>query len=76
MNENPTINFALALKNNGRNGKGRSMRNFCEDGMTTARSFNIPDMDKKSTASSRRQMSVSVCPEVSHQNPVRKAGVA
>lgn len=31
MNENPTINFALALKNNGRNGKGRLMKRFCEE---------------------------------------------
>ena len=31
MNENPTINYAFALKNYSQNGKGRSMKKFCED---------------------------------------------
>ena len=31
MNENPTVNYAFALKNYSQNGKGRSMKRFCED---------------------------------------------
>ena len=31
MNENPTVNYAFALKNFRQNGKGRSMRKFCEE---------------------------------------------
>lgn len=31
MNENQTINYAFALKNYSQNGRGRSMKKFCED---------------------------------------------
>ena len=31
MKEEPTINYAFALKNYQQNGRGRSMRQFCEE---------------------------------------------
>ena len=31
MNENQTLNYAFALKNYSQNGRGRSMKKFCED---------------------------------------------
>ena len=31
MKEEPTINYAFALKHYGQNGRGRSMKRFCEE---------------------------------------------
>lgn len=31
MKENPTINYAFALKHYNQNGRGRSMKKFCEE---------------------------------------------
>lgn len=64
MNENPTINYALALKNYSRNGKGRSMKKFCEDeGYDYDKFLRYSRRGRKSAVSSRRLTSVSVSPE-------------
>ena len=31
MNEKPTVSYAFALKNYSQNGKGRSIKKFCEE---------------------------------------------
>lgn len=64
MNENPTINYAFALKNYSQNGKGRSMKKFCED--------EGYDYDKFLQYSRRGQKEFSVLKEADEQQ--RDAG--
>ena len=55
MKEDPTINYAFALKHFNQNGRGRSMKKFCEDeGYDYEKFMQYSRRGQKDSASSRR----------------------
>ena len=60
MKEEPTINYAFALKHYNQNGRGRSMKRFCEEeGYDYEKFMRYSRRGQKDSVSSRRLMSVS-----------------
>ena len=61
MKEEPTINYAFALKQYNQNGRGRSMKKFCEEeGYDYEKFMQYSRRGQKDSASSRRPTSVSL----------------
>lgn len=55
MKEEPTINYAFALKHYNQNGRGRSMKKFCEEeGYDYEKLMQYSRRGQKDSASSRR----------------------
>lgn len=60
MKEDPTINYAVALKHYNQNGRGRSMKKFCkEEGYDYEKFMQYSRRGQKDSASSRRPTSAS-----------------
>ena len=60
MKEDPTINYAFALKHYNQNGRGRSMKKFCEEeGYDYEKFMQYSRRGQKDSASSGRPTSVS-----------------
>ena len=82
MEDNQTVNYALALKNYSRNGKGRSMKRFCEEeGYDYGKFLQYSRHGQKKysvlkEADKRQQESGGFIPLVVDGSPERGLGVA